>query len=172
MTDLERRWAWSQTEAMADQSLSPDDVQRMRAEMARDPALRAAVERAVRLRAALRRLPRSAVPASLALRLLRIPGAARPIRGRALSAVAAAASLAIVAALALLPRTGPPPSELHAAVAEFEVAMAYLQRSAVLARIEATNAVGGGLQDALAASREALRNEQTNSQNGDDDDAY
>src|SRR5690606_20267355 len=83
VTEIDVRWAWSRVEAAADGSLSRADMRRMRRAIEGDPGLEAAVERAMRLRAALRTLGREPVPASLTGRLLEIrrPGRDRASRG-------------------------------------------------------------------------------------------
>jgi hypothetical protein len=56
-----------------------------------------------------------------------------------------------------------------AAVREFELAMAVVQRSAGLTRKEVTAVVGNQLQDALATSQAALQTMEFEKQSGDED---
>lgn len=173
MTDLENRWAWSQVEAMADSSLSADDEQRMHTEMARDASLRDAVERAAALRRALRELSSEPVPLSVPLDLLRIPRAA-PLERRSGAGLWAAGTVTGLVLLAALLRVlwpeSPPPAQRIAALEDFQIAMTYLQRSAALTRREATEAVGSGLREALSVSREAVREDESNPENGGGED--
>lgn len=164
MNDLDNHWAWSQVEAMADRSLDAASARRMRAAMAKDAELREAVERAGALRHELARLRHVPVPSGQRRRLLNIARGARASRGPALRraapiafAMAVAAAAAAIGLSALLQRPSPPaPTPQAQALADFETAMAYLQRSAAIAGDEVTTAVGGGLRDALAVSRDAV----------------
>lgn len=176
MSDLDNQWAWSQVEAMADGALPAADAKRMQAALRADARLREAVERATAVRSGLRRLGRSPVPVppSLWRRLLQIPRASRraePMRPAGIVAVGlglAAASIVAVTIFLGPARTPPPapPDERTAALADFAVAMTYLQRSATRADAEMTAAVRSGLQGALAVSRKAMR-EQPEPSNGD-----
>lgn len=169
MTGLDNQWAWSQVEAMADGSLSANDEQRMHAEMARDPRLENALERASALRRELRKLSNDPVPLAVSLALLRIPREAR-LERRSGAALWAAATVMGLVVLAVLLRVmwpaSPPPAQQVSAVQEFEVAMTYLQRSAALTRREVTEAVGSGLQEALNVSRGAVREDELERENG------
>jgi hypothetical protein len=176
VSGLDQQWAWSQVEAMADGTLPASDEARMRAALRADARLREAVERATAIRGGLRRLGRSPVPPSLWRRLLRVPrAAARPKPRRAAGVVAAAGlglAAAAIAAVAIFlePVQTPPPAAADAraaAVADFAIAMTYLQRSATLANSEMGAAVRSGLRDALAVGRGATRNEQPEPSNGD-----
>jgi hypothetical protein len=169
VNELDDQWAWSQVEAMADGTLPHADAKRMRVAMGADAGLREAVERAAALRERLRRLDRNRVPSSLLRRLLAIPRNSRRVGSRRLTGLGAAAALGVAAASAaavvifLDPmHTGPrvPVGEQAEAAADFAVAMTYLQRSATLARTETAAAVGTGLRDAFAVSRDAMRGEQ------------
>ena len=154
--DLSEEWAWSQLEAWADGSLAGESRARMAAALAAHPALRAAADRAVAVRRALRASPRPALPAGLRLRLLAIPG--RSGWPTFALPVAAAAAVAVVAiAIALRPETPAPlDAQQVAAIQELETAMRYLQKSAVVTENEVTTALGSGLRDAVAASRAAI----------------
>jgi hypothetical protein len=170
VSDLDDRWAWSQVEAMADDTLPRADEQRMRAAMAADARLRQAVARAATVRGELKRLARAPVPPSQRRRLLQIPNASPRADSKRVRlfvpavglAVAAAAAIAVTALLetSRAPRPAPPEAQAQAqaqAVADFAVAMTYLRRSAAIASTDVTTAVRG----ALPGGREAARdNEQ------------
>lgn len=123
-----------------------------------------------RTRRALARAVRVKPPRGLLRRLLSIPGQSAPTRARgAWHWVAAPAALAGVAALAfllapLLDEPEPSPEELAAAAAmrDFTVAMAYLQRSAEIADRHTRDQIGDGLYEALVLSRDALSKSDTN----------
>jgi hypothetical protein len=154
--DLNEEWARTQLEAWADGSLTRENGERMAAALAADPELRAAAERAAAVHRALRQLPQAPLPRGLRRRLLAIPGrSAWP--AFALPAAAAVAVAVVAAALWLRPETPPPiDAERVAAMQDFETAMRYLQRSARITENEVTSALGAGLRDAVATSREAL----------------
>ena len=98
------------------------------------------------------------IPPGLRSRLLAIPGRSPRARSFTLPAFASAAAVAVVA-VALWPRPEPPAPvdpRAIAAARELETAMRYLQRSARVTQGHVTSAVGTGLRDALAVSREAL----------------
>ena len=156
MTELDRNWARSQVEAMADGSLTADAERRMRTLMNCDPDIRAQVERARALRLELRALASRRAPQGLARKLWQIPAADRP-RGYFWAPATAVASIAVVAITAalLLYDPGPSPEQLaqEAAVQDFALVVAYLQKSAMVARNEVNEAVGYGVADALATSR-------------------
>lgn len=175
MSDLDNHWAWTQVEAMADRSLDAASARRMRAAMARDPALREAVARAGALRSELACLRHVPVPSGQRRRLLSIARGTRASRAPALRraapiAAAMAAGMAAAAAIGLsglLHRPSPPaPTPQAQAVSDFQTAMAYLQRSAAIAGDEVTTAVGGGLRDALAVSRDAVQQKKQQPKNG------
>lgn len=159
MTKLDQNWARTQVEAMADGSLSAEAERRMRALINCDPELRAQVQRARALRQELRSLANRRAPRGLARRLWQIPAAERP-RGFLWAPAMAMASIAAVALTAglLLRNPGPSPEELarEAAVQDFALVVAYLQKSALVARNEVNEAVGYGMADALATSRGAI----------------
>jgi len=161
--DLNEAWAWTQLEAWADGSLTSENRARMDAAIAADPRLSAAAERAVAVHRALHEAPAAVrMPSGLRRRLLAIPGRApRARRSLFVAALASAAAAAAVVAVALWlrPETPPPSpdmSQLAAAQQDYETAMRYLQKSAVIAEGHVTSAVGTGLRDAFAASRDAL----------------
>ena len=162
--DLSEEWAWTQLEAWADGSLTGESRARMDAAMAADPRLRAAAERAVAVQRALRAAAPVHMPRDLRRRLLAIPSRApRARRSFFVAAVASAAAAAAVIAvglwLSLQPAEPPPDPRLVAAAQDLETAMRYLQKSAVITQGHVTSAVGTGLRDAFAASREALARE-------------
>lgn len=158
--DLSAEWAWTQIEAWADGSLPPESRRRMAAAMVADPRLAAAAERAVAVHRALRAPePPLPMPAGLRSRLLAIPGRTTRSRSFALPAFASAAAAAAVVAVALWLRPDPPsPADPRAVAAaqDLEVAMRYLQKSARMTQGQVTTAVGTGLRDAFAATRQAL----------------
>jgi len=163
--DLNREWARSQIEAWADGSLAGESLERMHAALASDARLRAAAERAVAVRRALRDSPGASMPAGSRLRLLAIPGNPSRTWFVALPAMASALAAAIVGAVLLLRPDAPPPIDQRvAAVQDFELAMHYLQQSARFTQSEVTDAVGSGLQGAWALSRESL--ERSTKENG------
>lgn len=162
--DLNREWARSQIEAWADGSLAGESLERMSAALASDTRLRAAAERAVAVRRALRASSPERMPAGLRRRLLAIPGThPRSTYWWVLPAAATAAAVLAVA-LVLRPTAPPPIDQRVVAVQEFELAMRYLRDSARITQSEATDAVGSGLQGAWAVSRESL--ERSTKENG------
>ena len=164
MTDLNDEWARTQLEAWADGSLEGESRARMAAAIAADPQLAAAADRAAAVQRGLRAQPHEAMPAGLRRRLLAIPGrsAAAPRSFFWPAMVSAAAAVAVVGvALWFVPAPPLPPDERAAAVQELEVAMRYLQKSARITQGQVTSAVGGGLRDALAATRQALDQDET-----------
>ena len=166
MNDLNGEWARTQLEAWVDGSLEGDSRARMAAAIAADPQLAAAAERATAVQRALRTLPHERVPAGLRRRLLAIPAGsagARPSYWLPAMASAAAAVAVVGVGVALWLRPDPPvtPDERAAAIQELEVAMRYLQKSARITQGQVTSAVGGGLRDAFAATRQALDQNET-----------
>jgi hypothetical protein len=159
--DLSTEWAKSQLEAWADGSLEGESRERMAAALAASSSLRAAAERAVAVRRALRSIPPEPMPAGLRRRLLAIPGNSRNVWRAFALPVAAAAAAAFVAVVWLRPEPPPPPQDPRvAAVAQdLETAMRYLQRSARITENQVTNAVGSGFRDAVAATRAAVEQE-------------
>jgi hypothetical protein len=158
--DLSEEWAWTQLEAWADDSQTGESRARMAAAIAGDPRLAAAAERAVAVHRALRASQPAPMPRGLRRRLLGIPGRsprARPSFFVPALASAAAAVAVVAVALWLVPE---PPAPVDpraiAAAQELETAMRYLQKSARVTQGHVTSAVGSGLRDALAVSREAL----------------
>ena len=162
--DLNEEWAWTQLEAWADGSLTGESRARMAAAIAADPRLAAAAERAIAVHRALHAAPAARMPSGLRLRLLAIPS--RPPRARrsffmpTLASAAAAAAITIAALwLSWQPAKPPLDPRVVAAAQDLETAMRYLQRSAVITQGHVESAVGTGLRDAFAASREALAKE-------------
>ena len=164
--ELNREWAVSQLEAWADGSLTGAQRERMRAALERDPGLRAAAERAVAVYRTLREQSAAPLPKGLRRRLLGIPSPApSPTFRWALPAVVAAGTAAVAVALWLGQASAPPPPDPRlAAIADFELAMHYLNKSARMTQVEVTGAVGAGLRDAWAVSRESL--EKSTKENG------
>lgn len=159
MTELDRTWAKSQVEAMADESLSVEAERRMRAVLAEDPALAAEVDQARALRRNLRALTGRRAPKGLLRGLWQIPAADRPreaywVPASVLAAVAAAA----LGVSVFLGQPGPTPEETarEDAMQDFAIALAYLQRSAQLASQEVNEAVGDGMRGAAAIGRQAM----------------
>ena len=163
-------WAWSQIEAAADGSLDGESVQRMAEAQDRDARLRAAVARARTVHAALRASGNERPPRGLLGVLLAIPrrhprarsaSAARvpwrsPVWTTAGGAVAAASLVAIVVAGLSEAPVAPPPEPALAAVQDFEVALAYLSKSAAVTGREVGAALNGGITAALEVSRDSL----------------
>lgn len=173
MTELDRSWAKSQIEAMADGSLPAEAERRMRTVMNGDPEIREAVEHARALRLELRQLAAVGVPRGLLGRLWQIPSARRRRRACWMPAAALAtiAAVALGASLWLTDR-GPSDEELarREALQEFTIAMAYLQKSALMASNEVNEAVGSGMLDALAMTRGAIRPADSDRDEGERDD--
>lgn len=182
MTDIERAWASSQVERLADGSLPPAEEQRMRAAMSRDPALRAAVERAAALRRELHALNRTAVPTGLARRLLAIAHTqhtSRPVgpapwrwgwlAGAAATVLVAAGTFAVLEQQKLHEREAAAAREREAAaaLAQVELAMRYLRRTSEVAGEHVRQAVRTGFLAALQTSREAMEREDPPSVDGD-----
>jgi len=123
-----------------------------------------------RTRRALARAIRVKPPRGLLRKLLSIPAQSPTTRATAgwhwVAAPAALAGIAVVAFLLApaLEQPEPSPEELVAAAAvrDFTVAMAYLQRSAEIADRHTRDQIGDGLVDALALSRDALSKSDTN----------
>jgi anti-sigma factor RsiW len=159
--DLSEEWAWTQLEAWVDGSLTGESRARMDAAIAADPRLRAAAERAVAVQRALRAGSPVHMPRGLRRRLLAIPSQAPRSRRSFLrpalaSAAAAAAVIAGVLWLRPQPTELPPDAGVVAAAQDLEIAMRYLQKSASITQGHVTSAVGTGLRDAFAVTREAL----------------
>jgi hypothetical protein len=159
---LNGEWAWSQVDAMADDTLSADAQARMREAMAADARLNTAVQCAIRLRRELRGLPRPRAPLGLLRRLLAIPSAqAPPRRHAARSAFAGAFAIALAALVIGIavrqPAEQSAPDPRVVAIQEFELALHYMRKSAALSNQQLNDAVGHGLREALIASRESVR---------------
>jgi hypothetical protein len=162
--DLSEEWAWTQLEGWADGSLTGESRARMDGAIAADPRLRAAAERAAALHRALRAAPAVDMPRGLRRRLLAIPSQApRARRSLLVPAIASAGAAAAVVAAALWlnlqPAEPPPDPRVVAAAQDLETAMRYLQRSAVITQEHVTNAVGTGVRDTFAATRDAVARE-------------
>lgn len=154
---LSEEWARSQLEAWADGSLTRENRERLAAALAADSHLRAAAEHALAVRRALRTLAPEPMPAGLRRRLLAIPAGPENVWRAFALPVAAGVAAAFVAVVWLRPE--PPPQtdpRVAAAAQDLETAMRYLHKSARITENEVTSAVGLGLRDAFAASREAL----------------
>ena len=70
--------------------------------------------------------------------------------------LAAGVAAAVVAVVWLQPEAPPQDPRVAAVAQDLETAMRYLQKSARITENEVTSAVGAGLRDAVAVSREAL----------------
>jgi anti-sigma factor RsiW len=158
--DLNEEWARTQLEAWADGSLTGESRARMDAAIAADPRLEAAAERAVAVQRALRETSPVSMPRGLRGRLLAIPSRApRARRSFFVPALVSAAAAAAVVAVALWLRPEPPAPvdpRVAAVTQDVETALRYLQKSASITQGHVTSAVGTGLGDALAVTREAL----------------
>ena len=161
--DLNEEWARTQLEAWADDSLTGESRARMAAAIAADPRLAAAAERAVAVHRALREAQSLPIPSGLRRRLLAIPSRVpRARRSFFIPALASAAMAAAIVAVALWLRPEPQPPidpRVAAAAQDLETAMRYLQKSAVITQGHVESAVGTGLRDAFAASRDKLARE-------------
>ncbi|HXS79491.1 MAG TPA: hypothetical protein VN818_04360 [Gammaproteobacteria bacterium] len=159
--DLSEEWAWTQLEAWADGSLTGEGRARMDAAIAADSRLRAAADRAVAVHRALHAAPAIRMPGGLRRRLLAIPRRApRARRSYFIPALASAVAAAAIVATALWLRPEPPVDpRVAAATQDFETAMRYLQKSAVITQGHVESAVGTGLRDAFVVSRDALARE-------------
>lgn len=173
MSKLDRSWAESQIEAMADGSLSPEAEQRMRSLIDADPEIGARVARARSLRRELGALRGGPVPRGLLGRLWQIPAAGRPKRPAFMPAAAFAALAAAALAVSLfMSIRGPTAEELarEAAVQDFVVAMAYLQKSVTIAQNEVNQAVGSGMLSAIEVSREVMEASPGSGDEGEQED--
>ena len=158
--DLNEEWARTQLEAWADGSLTRDNRERMAAALAASASLRAAAERAIAVRSALRVAAPEPMPAGLRRRLLAIPAGPKNVWRPFALPIAASLAAALAAAVWLQPEPPPPVDPRVAAVAqELEVAMRYLHKSARITQDQVTNAVGSGFRDAVAVTREAVGQE-------------
>jgi anti-sigma factor RsiW len=176
VTELDRAWAETQIEAMADGSLSAEGEQRMRAAMRLDPELAARVERARALRRELQRLAEAPVPPGLWRRLWRIPSPG-PSRIGGFLAPAGVLATAVVAALSVgvflsqpdeTPIGAVPMDEAQAAaVQDVAIAVTYLHKSMVMANNEINEVVGSGVLGALVASRGMMDRTESNGPEGE-----
>lgn len=176
-TTIEREWAWSQVEAMADGSLDGDDLERMQRALSKDDALDAAVGRARAVLLGLRDSRIPPPPPGLLRRLL-AQGDGRGPLGRdagrqgaqrgwfaAPIGVAATALIALLFGSMLEHMSGR--AEQEAALQDFEIAMSYLRESAVMTRQQVGQQLGEGLMITLVKSRETLAgDEQAADENG------
>jgi hypothetical protein len=111
------------------------------------------------------------VPKRLVWRLWRIPSEDRRIGGfvwMPVAVVAAAASVALTLNV-FFGVSGPTAQQEAeaAAVEDFTIVMAYLQKSALMATNEVNEAVGSGVLDALAVSRGMLERKEMEASQGD-----
>jgi anti-sigma factor RsiW len=162
--DLNGEWARSQIEAWVDGSLTEANRERMRAALESDPRLRAAAERAAAVHWALRETPPAALPRGLRRKLLAIPARPGYMAWPRFALPVAVAVSALAVALWWQRPVEAPIDERMAAIADFELAMSYLHKSARFTQSEVTGAVGSGLQDAWTLSRESL--ERSTKENG------
>jgi hypothetical protein len=154
--ELHNEWAWSQIENYADDGLSGAARSHMQSAVRSDPRLRAAVARARDIRSALTRARPEPLPAGLRSRLLRIPGPALPRWPAFAVAATAAAALAVLLWQKPEPASAPA-DERAAAIADFELAMKYMQKTAAITSRAVNDRVGGGMREALAISGNSLR---------------
>ena len=154
MTELDRTWARTQIEAMADGSLEPAAERRMRTLVNCDPEIRAELERARTLMGDLQGLADVPVPRGLRRRLSRIPAAERAQFWVPATAFASVAVAALAVSLFFGLR-GPSAEDLarQAAVEDFAITMAYLQKGALMASNEINTTIGSGVLGALEMSR-------------------
>lgn len=171
MTELDRAWAETQIEAMADGSLSAEGEQRMRAAMSRDPDLAAKVARAQALQRELRHFAEVPVPRGLFRRLWQIPSPG-PSRAGGFWMPAGVLATVVVAALSIniffgQPDVAPMDEAQAAAVQDVAIAVSYLHKSMVMARNEINEAVGSGVLGALAVSSGMIDGTESNGFEGD-----
>jgi ferric-dicitrate binding protein FerR (iron transport regulator) len=163
LTDLNGEWAWSQVEALADDSLEGAALERMGRALESDPRLRRAVARARSVRRELGRLPKQGPPLAFLIRLLQTPPTRHDARRRriAIPAVGALAVATIVAGVAVWIGSAPAPeptaAQTAAAMQQLELALHYMRKSAAITHEELNAAVGHGLREALNVSRESVR---------------
>jgi len=169
--DLKNEWARLQIEAYVDGSLDAEDRDRMQAAMAGNAQLRESVERARAVHGQLRTLAGQGAPRALLWRLLAIPRSApRPAAGPSWAWVAAPVMAAALVAVVAIRFGGPAapvapaPDPRAAAVQEFALAMAYLQRSAEVTQRNVNGAVVFGFNEALTVGRDAVLEDE--SENG------
>lgn len=170
MTELDRVWAESQIEGMADGTLSPDAEKRMLEQMSRDVALAARVEQARALRQQLNQLGRVPVPHGLFWRLWRIPAQERRLSSRIwmpAGFIAVAASVALAVNVFFATQGPSPEEEARAAMEDFAVAMAYLHKGTLMASNEVNEAVGSGMLNALVMSQGMLNRTEIDGLNGE-----
>jgi hypothetical protein len=170
MSNMDRHdeWAWERIEAMADETLTRHERRRMLEAMRADERLGAAVTRARMVRDGLRELGRAPVPAGLSARLMSVSsrGAQWTTHWSWIALPIAAVAVA-VAMVALIMRPAPSPEDPRvAAVRDFTVAMAYLQKSAAYTGEEVTDAVSAGLLEALVVGGNSLFEEESDDENG------
>jgi hypothetical protein len=154
--DLQNEWAWSQVETYVDGDLQDASLERMRDALRHDSRLARAVEHASAVRSALRSARAAPMPAGLRFRLLGIPSGP-PVRWLWAAVPAAAAAAALTGLLMLRSVEPPQPDPRIVALQEFETAMKYVRKSAAITGHGVTGSVGGGVRDALLASRNSLR---------------
>lgn len=154
MTELDRTWARSQIEAMADGSLEPNAERRMRALLNCDPELRAEYESAKALVRELKGLADVPVPRHLRRKLSGIPSAERAQYWVPASAFATVAVAALAVSLFFGLR-GPTAEELErqATIEDFAITMAYLQKGVMMASNEINSTIGSGVLGVLEMSR-------------------
>lgn len=172
MTELDRTWAETQIEAMADGTLSPEAEERMRTAMNRDSDLAKRVEHARALRRVLGRMKNDTpVPRGLMWRLWRIPAQDRA-RGFGMWMPAGVLATALIAVLGfnLYLGTSEPAlneAEQAAAMEDFAITMAYLQKGAMMAQNEINEAFGSGVASALTTSRGMLEQTELGTSDGE-----
>ncbi|MEM9305145.1 MAG: hypothetical protein AAGE01_23750 [Pseudomonadota bacterium] len=167
MSERIDKWFDNRIEAYVDGDLPDNELRMFEARMAHDPALEAAVDRAVSVLDGLGEVPRYACPVDMAERVERIT-TGRPQRrkvARPLFGLAAAASACAVAVALWLNAPGtvtdadvalaasPTEAELAAARSELALALSYLDKAGDLATREISEqVVGGGLIEPIRQS--------------------
>jgi anti-sigma factor RsiW len=169
MNELDRTWAETQVEAMVDGGLPPASEQRMRSLLEQDPSLRRQVELARRLRRDLARLSRRPAPAGLWRQLWNIPAADRPKRSNLVPAIVVASVAVVALSISLWTEPDRLDDERaqQAAVADFAIAMGYLQKGVLVATSQVNQSVGAGMMNAYVVSRNAIGTEPDRSVEGE-----
>jgi ferric-dicitrate binding protein FerR (iron transport regulator) len=160
---LEREWARTQIEAMADGTLNDADRARMERALAGDGELRGALREATEILTALQRTKAPLPRAGLLISLL-FPGLRANRRNAVMPRTAFASGVAAfgVAATALIVmlfgslaiRTPDPAG--RDAVRDFQIAMNYLHQTAVVTRDEVGQQLGDGLRTAIEIGTHTL----------------
>ena len=159
---------------MAEGSLSAAAEERMRAAMSQDASLAGQVAAARALKRDLAALRSAPVPRGLWWRLWRIPNAGRKRTNTIWMPAGALVTALVVVIGANLYLQGPEPAldqvAQQEAVEDFVIAVAYLQKSALMARNEVNEAVGSSVLSALAVSRGIMDRSETGISEGEGND--